>query len=209
MVGHERSRGHTRIALDIQGFYKTADSGGVPNMVRKELLTFISLIQFAVLSSCAVQFHYHTCPETVLTAEDRTRIRGFQDRTGDIILGGLFAVHTFVPGSDGGQCTDVVRDQGIESVEAMLYAIDTINSDPDLLPNVTLGYDIRDTCRSEKIGLDESANMVLANDSESCLSNTPAVMAVIGPLQSDVSIPVASFFSYFADAPNKLCFVFK
>ena len=167
-------------------------------MVRKERVTFISLIQLVVLSSCAVQFLYHTRPEAVLTADDGTRIRGFQDRTGDIILGGLFAVHTFVPGSDGGQCIDAVTDQGIESVEAMLYAIDTINSDPDLLPNVTLGYDIRDTCRSEKIGLDESANMVLANDSESCLGNTdrflPAVMAVIGPLQSDVSIPVASFF---------------
>ena len=167
-------------------------------MFQKELITFISLIQLFVLSSCAVRFHYHTCPEAVLTTDDGTRIRGFQDRTGDIILGGLFAVHTFVPGSDGGQCTDAVRDKGIESVEAMLYAIDTINSDPDLLPNVTLGYVIRDTCRSEKIGLDESANMVLANDSESCLGNTdrflPAVMAVIGPLQSDVSIPVASFF---------------
>ena len=63
---------------------------------------------------------------------------------------------------------------------------------------ITLGYDIRDTCRSERIGLDESADMVFANDSESFLGNSerlqPSVMAVIGLLQSDVSIPIASFF---------------
>ena len=170
-------------------------------MAWKQLAAFISLTHCFILSSCAVQFHYRTPPETVLTADDGARIRGFQDRSGDIILGGLFAVHTFVPGSDHGQCTDTERDQGIQSLEAMLYAIDAINSDPDLLPNITLGYDIRDTCRSEKIGLDESADMVLANDSESCFGNSdrflPAVMAVIGPLESHVSIQVASFFRIF------------
>ena len=171
-------------------------------MAWKQLATFIlSLTHFFILSSCAVQFHYCTPPETVLTADDGTRIRGFQDRSGDIILGGLFAVHSFVPGSDHGQCTDTERDQGIQSLEAMLYVIDAINSNPDLLPNITLGYDIRDSCRSEKIGLDESDDMVLANDLESCLGNSdrflPAVMAVIGPLESHVSIQVASSFRIF------------
>ena len=167
-------------------------------MAWKQLATFTSLTCFFILSSCAVQFHYRTPPETVLTADDGARIRGFQDRSGDIILGGLFPVHTSVPGSDGGQCTEDIWDNGIETLEAMLYAIDTINSDPDLLPNITLGYDIRDTCRSEKIGLDESADMVLANNSETCYYNSgnslPAVMAVVGPLESHVSVPIASFF---------------
>ena len=166
-------------------------------MVWKQLAAFISLAHFFILSSCAVQSHYDTPPETVLTADDG-RIRGFYNRNGDIILGGLFPVHTSVPGSDGGRCADELSYKGIQTVEAMLYAIDAINSDPDLLPNITLGYDIRDTCRSEKIGLDESADMVLANDLESCPGNSerllPAIMAVIGPLESHVSIPIASFF---------------
>ena len=157
-------------------------------------IAFISLAYFFILSFCAVQSHYRTAPETVLTADDG-RIHGLQDRTGDIILGGLFAVHTFVPELDHGICEDAVRDQGIQSLEAMLY---TINIDPDLFPNITLGYDIRDTCRSEKIGLDESVDMVLANDSESCpLNLLPPVMAVIGPLESHVSIQVANFFRIF------------
>ena len=168
-------------------------------MALKQLATFIiSLTHLFILSSCAVQFHYRTPPETVLTADDGTRIRGFQDHSGDIILGGLFPVHTSVPGSDGGQCTEDIWDKGIETLEAMLYAIDAINSDPDLLPNITLGYDIRDTCQNEKIGLDESTDMVQANDSETCYYNSgnslPAVMAVIGPLESHVSVPIASLF---------------
>ena len=168
------------------------------DMAWKQLAAFVSLAHFFILSSCAVHFHYRTRPETVLTADDGTRIRGFQDHSGDIILGGLFPVHTSVPGSDGGRCTDVIWDKAIETLEAMLYAIDDINSDPDLLPNIKLGYDIRDTCLSEKVGLDESVDMVLANDSESCLMNSerflPAVMAVIGPLESHISVPIASFF---------------
>ena len=168
------------------------------SMAWKQLTVFISLTHFFILSSCAVQFHYNTPPETVLTADDGTRIRGFQNHSADLILGGLFPVHSTIPGSSGGQCTDAAREQGIETVEAMLYAIDAINSDPDLLPNITLGYDIRDTCQSEKIGFDESIDMVLANHSECHLGTSdkllPAVMAVIGPLQSDVSIPIASFF---------------
>ena len=166
-------------------------------MAWKQLGAFIALTHFFILSSCAVQFHYRTPPETVLTADDG-RIRGLQDCTGDIILGGLFAVHTFVPESDHGICTDAVKDQGIQSLEAMLHAIDAINTDPDLLPNITLGYDIRDTCRSEKVGLDESVDMVLANDSESCPPKLlPPVMAVIGPLESHVSIQVANLFCIF------------
>ena len=169
----------------------------------KQLVAFIIVSRaLFILPSGAVQFHYRTRPETVLYADDG-RVRGFQDRTGDIILGGLFPVRSIIPESEGGKCADTVRDHGIQTAEAMLFAIDSINSDPDLLPTITLGYDIRDTCQSEKIGLDESADMVLASDSESCpsISNSdkflPSVMAVIGPLQSHVSIQIANFFRIF------------
>ena len=42
------------------------------SMAWKQLAAFISLTHFFILSSCAVQFHYHTPPETVLTADDGT-----------------------------------------------------------------------------------------------------------------------------------------
>jgi len=95
-------------------------------MAWKQLVVFISLAHFFIVPSCATHFHYCSCPETVLTTDDDTKIYGFQGHTGDIILGGLFAVHSFDPGSDGGEYTDVIWYQVIETLEAMLYTIDTV-----------------------------------------------------------------------------------
>ena len=63
---------------------------------------------------------------------------------GDITLGGLFPVHS--KGAAGVTCGGVKKEQGIHRLEAMMYALDQINNDPDLLPNITLGARILDTC---------------------------------------------------------------
>ena len=156
-----------------------------------------------------VQFQYSTPPESILTTDGGNRINGVQDRREkDIILGGLFTVHNDAEGSAGGKCGNRVWGQGIELLEAMFYALDNINSDPHLLPNITLGYDIRDTCQSRNIALDESVSLVFTNtDAESgtCRpleasgndSIQIPVAATIGPLESFISIPVASFFRLF------------
>ena len=44
-----------------------------------------------------------------------------------------------------------------------LCNIDLVNNDPHVLPNITLGYDIKDTCISENIALDESVDLVLSS----------------------------------------------
>ena len=155
-----------------------------------------------------VQFQYNTPPESVLT-DGGKRINGVQDRRGkDIILGGLFTIHNDAEGSAGGKCGNKIWGNGIEMLEAMFYALDSINSDSDLLPNITLGYDIRDTCQSDNIALDESVKLVFTNtdaESGSCRpleasgndSIQIPVAATIGPLESFISIPVASFFRLF------------
>ena len=131
------------------------------------------------------------------------RISGIRDREDkDIIIGGLLGIH-FHEGD--GKCSDKVDQANIENMEAMLYAIDAINSDDSLLPNITLGYDIRDTCISESVALDESADLIVSNgqiDLESCenvvtTNKTAPVLGVIGAIVSFVSIPVASFFRLF------------
>ena len=107
-----------------------------------------------------------------------------QDREGkDIILGGLFTVHYhgINPFNDG-VCGQVTWDHGIQMLEAMLYAIDVINSDPDLLPNIRLGFDIRDTCKRENIALDETIDFVFSNgqlELESCHSLIPTLCKIL------------------------------
>ena len=159
------------------------------------------LFQFLSFIECTVRFRYDTPPEHVLKTEGG-RVRGIQDLEGkDIILGGLFSVH--LSSAAGGQCGTTLRLKGTERLEAMLYAIDLVNSDPYLLPNITIGYDIRDTCMSENIGLDESIEFVSSEDlcHDTNLSNTTTlkstITAVIGATLSIVSIPVASLFRLF------------
>ena len=166
------------------------------------VIALFVLFRFLSFIECTVRYRYDTPPERVLKADGGSRVRGIQDREGkDIILGGLFSVH--LSSAAGGQCGTTLRLKGTERLEAMLYAIDLVNSDPYLLPNITIGYDIRDTCMSENIGLDESIEFVSSQDlcHDTCLSNTTTlnttITAVIGSTLSIVSIPVASLFRLF------------
>ena len=145
--------------------------------------------------------------DVIITANDG-RIRGVQNiQDGDFILGGLFGVHS----NQGSEmsCKDIRCRGGADRVEAMLFAIDQINRDSLLLPNLTLGYDIRDTCSEEHIGLDEAASLILSGtnsllDSEyQCNNNSTTaglqnrVIGVVGAAASRVSIPVAGLTRLF------------
>ena len=137
------------------------------------------------------------------------RVRGVRDRLNkDFVLGGLFPIHT--DANEGAKCGEIRKERGTERMEAMLYAIDKINNDTNLLPNFTLGYDIRDTCNSENIGLDEGIDLLVAGnqlDSESCgdtyssglgnYSTSVPTSVVIGAAASGVSVPVATLLRLF------------
>ena len=169
--------------------------------------SFVVFSQFLLFTECVAQYHFGTPPESILRADGGTRISGIQDlEDKDIILGGLLRVHK----SDGsGKCDEIYLDKTMENLEAVLFAIDLINSDPNILPNITLGYDIRDSCRSENIALDESVDFVFSSgrlELKSCfdsnlnlsnISTKPPVVAVIGAIDSYISIPLASFFRVF------------
>ena len=169
------------------------------------IFSFVLFSQFLTFTECVTQYHYGTPPESILRADGGTRISGIQDlEDKDIILGGLIRVHT---GDGSGKCGEIFLDKALEHLEAVFFAIDLVNNNPHILPNITLGYDIRDTCISENIALDESVDLVLSSGRlklESCeepqsnnVSTKPPVVAVIGAVYSPISIPVASFFRLF------------
>ncbi|KAK1167026.1 metabotropic glutamate receptor 8-like isoform X1 [Acipenser oxyrinchus oxyrinchus] len=126
---------------------------------------------------------------------------------GDIILGGLFPVHS--RGDRGVPCGDLKKEKGIHRLEAMLYAIDQINKDPDLLPNITLGARVLDTCSRDTYALEQSLTFVQAlieKDASDvrCASGDPPIFAkpdkivgVIGAAASSVSIMVANILRLF------------
>ncbi|XP_033711926.2 uncharacterized protein [Tursiops truncatus] len=126
---------------------------------------------------------------------------------GDVTLGGLFPVHA--KGPSGVPCGDIKRENGIHRLEAMLYALDQINSDPNPLPNVTLGARILDTCSRDTYALEQSLTFVQAliqkDTSEvRCTNGEPPVfvkpekvVGVIGASGSSVSIMVANILRLF------------
>ena len=124
------------------------------------------MIQYLCASGAVINYNLTAQPERIINAEDN-RIRGFRDyKDNDFVLGGLFAVHTR-------SCKDL-GTSGPEEIEAFLYAIDLINDDLNLLPNIKLGYDIRDTCGSETVALDESNDMIISHglvDGNKCSLN--------------------------------------
>uniref|UniRef100_A0A671TD61 Metabotropic glutamate receptor 6-like n=1 Tax=Sinocyclocheilus anshuiensis TaxID=1608454 RepID=A0A671TD61_9TELE len=126
---------------------------------------------------------------------------------GDITLGGLFPVHSRGPA--GVPCGEIKKEKGIHRMEAMMYALDQINSDPDLLPNITLGARILDTCSRDTYALEQSLTFVQAliqkdNSDVRCSNGEPPiipkperVVGVIGASASSVSIMVANVLRLF------------
>ncbi|XP_062398020.1 metabotropic glutamate receptor 4-like [Sardina pilchardus] len=126
---------------------------------------------------------------------------------GDISLGGLFPVHA--RGHDGKACGELKKEKGIHRLEAMLFALDRINNDNELLPNITLGARILDTCSRDTHALEQSLTFVQAliekdGTDVKCLSGGPPiitkperVVGVIGASSSSVSIMVANILRLF------------
>nr|XP_029520647.1 metabotropic glutamate receptor 4-like [Oncorhynchus nerka] len=126
---------------------------------------------------------------------------------GDISLGGLFPVHA--RGNDGKACGELKKEKGIHRLEAMLFALDRINNDHELLPNITLGARILDTCSRDTHALEQSLTFVQAliekdGTDIKCLSGGPPiitkperVVGVIGASASSVSIMVANILRLF------------
>lgn len=79
---------------------------------------------------------------------------------GDVILGGIFPMHEQVSGRTDMPCGAVKEEKGMQRLEAMLYAIDEINNSNDLLPNITLGALIIDSCSSDTYALEQSMEFV-------------------------------------------------
>uniref|UniRef100_A0A672R6X8 Metabotropic glutamate receptor 6-like n=1 Tax=Sinocyclocheilus grahami TaxID=75366 RepID=A0A672R6X8_SINGR len=141
-----------------------------------------------------VAFHQHSHPHSIKIP-------------GDITLGGLFPVHA--RGHAGVPCGEIKKEKGIHRLEAMLYALDQINSDPELLPNITLGARILDTCSRDTYALEQSLTFVQAliqkdtsdircsNGEQPIIRKPERVVGVIGASGSSVSIMVANVLRLF------------
>ncbi len=112
-----------------------------------------------------------------------------------VLLGGLFPISE----KDGNQCGKL-RVTAVEAAEAMVFTIQAINENQDLLPGVNLTFDIRDTCSIPNKGLENSLSYVQAPmpSSSQRAEDLMAVSGIVGAgFFSHVSMAVASLFRLF------------
>ncbi|XP_018322677.1 metabotropic glutamate receptor isoform X3 [Agrilus planipennis] len=129
--------------------------------------------------------------------------------SGQIVLGGLIPIHEK---GESSPCGDKIYNRGVQRLEAMLFAIDMINADPDLLPGIIIGVHILDTCSRETYALNQTLQFIRAslNAIDSSILEcgdhslprfkfnfTGPVFGVIGGSYSTVSLQVANLLGLF------------
>ena len=126
-------------------------------------------------------------------------------KDGDIVLGGLFDLHQSAGNNDG--CGDILATN-LGYTEAMIFAIESINQNKTLLPNATLGFDVRDYCLRPAIAVETAYELVVKSDHrfslQNCTSSSEfngsepgglkAITGVVGPMDSASAIMVSSLF---------------
>ncbi|CAG9531572.1 unnamed protein product, partial [Cercopithifilaria johnstoni] len=124
---------------------------------------------------------------------------------GDIMLGGLFPVHE--AGLNGSECGVLKAAQGVQRLQAMIYALDLVNNDETILPGIVLGAQILDTCSTDSYALEQTLvfiktimsqeNEIYCSDGSKPIYQHHPVTAVIGAASSQVSVMVASMLQLF------------
>lgn len=155
-----------------------------------------------------------TRPDNLAKAQASER-RVLAHIPGDIIIGALFSVHHQPPADKVHErkCGAVREQYGIQRVEAMMHTLDRINADPHILPNITLGCEIRDSCWHSAVALEQSIEfirdtLVSAEEEEGIAKcsveggGTPMkgkkpIVGLIGPGSSSVAIQVQNLLQLF------------
>ena len=149
------------------------------------LLLILQIILYHM--TAAAVYNYDETSEEIPFGFDPNYLSGFRNITNkDFIIGGLFPVNN---------CRNSGL-QDLEMLEAMLFAIDRINNDMNLLPNLTIGYDVRDTCNDNAHGLYEVSRFRKYTGGYYSTS-TPVFLGIVGPANTNVSYSVANLARYF------------
>ncbi|XP_078060041.1 extracellular calcium-sensing receptor-like [Mustelus asterias] len=135
---------------------------------------------------------------------------------GDVVLTGLFPIHfrTIQPNRSfrtepAPPVCEGFNSRSFRWLQTMIFTLQEINKDPMLLPNITLGYNIYDTCTTPTHSLRAALTLAsgpyedISNYSCEGTSSIPAIVGDSGSTQSLVvartmtsfNIPMVSYFS--------------
>ncbi|XP_067275558.1 extracellular calcium-sensing receptor-like [Pseudorasbora parva] len=162
---------------------------------------YISLYLFFNFISAGSILRSGTCQ-----LQGRFKLNGmYQD--GDVILGGLFHVHFFTVFPELSFKTEPeppycekFNMEIFQQAQTMAFAVNEINKNPNLLPNITLGYHLYDNC--VRLGIAFRAAISLASGTEESYFNLnctgpPPVIGIVGDPSSTPSIAISNILGLF------------
>ncbi|XP_031754158.1 vomeronasal type-2 receptor 26 [Xenopus tropicalis] len=180
----------------------------------------LSTIGFAIFHGNMLKIKACAAPDSNTNCRlFKEAVTGYLSRPGDIIMGGTFLIHLdrvysdiqFTSKPPELQC-QMFAIEYYQSMQALIFAVEEINSNPELLPNITLGYDVLDTCYTLRRAAQGTLSM-LSGGTEStpnynCHQGT-RLAGVVGDSASTRTILMAQILglyqypqiSYFATSP--------
>ncbi|KAL1256591.1 hypothetical protein QQF64_012136 [Cirrhinus molitorella] len=130
-------------------------------------------------------------------------------KSGDLIIGGVFSIHdylrtekhTYTRQPQPLECSGSVGFREMRFVRAFEFAIEEINNSSDLLPGITLGYHIYDSCASVPMAIKVAFQLangldLIFNDTDYC-AKSAAVTAVVAESGSTPSISISRLLGSF------------
>ncbi|XP_053319872.1 extracellular calcium-sensing receptor-like [Spea bombifrons] len=130
-----------------------------------------------------------------------SELEGFS-QPGDIMMGLVLPLHTdkvhhqisFNERPPKVACT-VFHFEVFQSLQILRFALEEINENPDILPNITLGFQAYDSCRVLELDIKGSLQLLTGNKriipNYRCLGEEAPLGAIIGPAASTHSILLA------------------
>ncbi|XP_037533468.1 extracellular calcium-sensing receptor-like [Nematolebias whitei] len=131
-------------------------------------------------------------------------------KDGDLLLGGIFYFHNNWKNRENSytqkplplECNSL-NFREFQFVQAMRFAVEEINNSTDLLPDISLGYNMYDTCSFVVRGI--KAGLALNNDDDENVSSAftepctrpVKVQAIVGPSSSSSSMAIATVLGPF------------
>ncbi|XP_022535533.2 extracellular calcium-sensing receptor-like [Astyanax mexicanus] len=169
------------------------------------LILFVSMLWMAGICPAACKTNLVSCR---LMAEPQ--LPGLI-MNGDFVIGGIFSIHSYLRYEQNTyttqplqlQCSGSMVFRELRLSRAMEFAIHEINNRTDLLPGITLGYEMHDSCAAVPMAIKvafQFANGIerFFNDSDSCSKyGAAAVPALVGESGSTPSISMARILGLF------------
>eukprot|EP00058_Branchiostoma_floridae_P028593 XP_002614084.1 hypothetical protein BRAFLDRAFT_67330 [Branchiostoma floridae] len=180
-----------------------------PFRLRTLLLSLFVVYMCGNATTLACEMENSTSEEgtgSLLNANIKWPVQRVVSIEGDLVLGGMFNIHER---SDAYTCGKVLEQSGVQAMEAMLYTVDMVNNDHTILPNITIGVHILDSCDRDTVGLEQAVDFIRGSmnivggsrykceDGSVPTVDYKKIVGVVGCSSSVTSIQVANLLKLF------------